>query len=204
MKLYTILLALCLQFGYAQTTDSIAKPVDKFAFNTFLKVYYTFPGASGDNVLSKGNEGKYGFGFEMNLISYRKFYLAGSYEFSGYDVTNAALAGNIEHTNVNNYYARLLYQIPIDNRRFAVSPLITGGAVMIHQKTAGKSYGKQRGAAFSVGTDIDFKLTEALGLFGRARYGFLYPDVTANAKDEKFFSNLNQLNFSLGLKVGID
>jgi len=204
MKLYTILLALSLQCSYAQTTDSIAKPVDKLAFNTFLKVYYTFPGASGDNVLNKGNKGTYGFGFEMNLISYHKFYLAGGYEFSGYAVTNAALASNIEHTNVNNYYARLLHQIPVDNTRLNVSPLITVGAVMIHQKTAGKSYGKQRGAAFGVGTDIDFKLTEAVSLFGRARYGFLYNDVTANAQYEKFFSNLNQFNFSLGLKVGVD
>jgi len=204
MKAYVILLALCLQFSHAQTNDTIAKPVDNFAFNTFLKVYYTFPGASGDNVLSKGNKGKYGFGFEMNLISYRKFYLAGGYEFSGYDVTNAALAGNIEHTNVNNYYARLLYQIPIEKTGFTISPLITGGAIMIHQKTAGKSYGKQRGAAFSIGADVDFKLTKGLGLFGRARYGFLYPDVTASAQDEKFFSNLNQLNFSVGLKIGVD
>ena len=212
----TILILLCLNFANAQTSDSLTTPATdkvqpsenafkeqkKFGFAVFLKLYYTQPGAIGNNVLSKANEGAYGFGIEHNVIRYDNFYLAPGYEFTGYNVTDVALAGNIEHTNINNYYLRVAYKFDVV-KKLTVSPFITGGSLMIHQKTNGKSYGKQRGAAFGLGADVDFYLEQGLSLFARARYNYLSPNVATNAEYESFFNNLQQLNFSLGLRVDI-
>ncbi|KGO95137.1 hypothetical protein [Flavobacterium subsaxonicum] len=66
----TILILLCLNFANAQTSDSLSTPAadkvqpsentskeqKKFGFAVFLKLYYTQPGAIGNNVLSKANE----------------------------------------------------------------------------------------------------------------------------------------------------
>lgn len=216
-NIYLIIALLCLNFAYAQTNDSLVTPAtdavtsiqqvdnqdkNKFGIELFLKIFYTQPGALGDNVLNKANTGKYGFGFEHNVIRYYNFYVAPGYEFTGYNVTNAALAGNIENTNVNNYYLRVAYKLPIAKKLNAY-PFITGGGVMINQKTGSKSYGKQHGSAFGVGADVDFNLDDRLSIFARARYNYLSPNVEATPEYDSFFKNLQQLNFSFGIKIDI-
>jgi hypothetical protein len=216
-KIYLTTLLLCLNFVHAQTNDTLITPAtdvvtspkqvakedkNKFGIELFLKIFYTQPGALGDNVLNKANNGKYGFGFEHNVIRYYNFYVAPGYEFTGYDVTNAALAGNIENTNVNNYYLRIAYKLSIA-RKLNVYPFITGGAVMINQRTGGKSYGKQNGSAFGLGADVDFNLDERLSIFARARYNYLSTNVESNPEYESFFKNLQQLNFSFGIKIDL-
>jgi len=190
-----LLLAFVLTGFSVWSQDSIAKPFNK----EYFRIYYVAPGAVGNNVLAKANEGKYGAGLAVALYSYQRFHFFLGYEISKYDITDASLAGNIETTWISNAHIGALYKLPIAknidfNPRFAI------GYFGVNQRQDGDNYGKQFGPAFSPGADIDFKIAGGFRLFAGVNYTVAFPETHTNKEFQSFFGTLQQFNIVAGIK----
>jgi len=177
--------------------------VDKVKYQQFdesFRIYYIFPGAFGDNMLAKANEGKLGFGMSLSLITIYNFYLNAGFEFSQYDVTDASLAGNIEHTNITNYFGEIMYKIPV-YKKVTVNPKIGIGYADVRQKTGSKKYGTQSGTSYNAGFNIDHSVTKSFMVFAGVNYSLLTPETETKSEYKSFYGTLHQLNIVVGIKL---
>lgn len=195
---------LIIGFCYGQT-DSLerpyaaGKPEGVFRANPNLRVLYIVPGGAGDNVISKAHKGNFGLGLKMNIFKLYGFHMGAGADFVQYRVTDASLAGNIQHTNITTPYFEVMYGIPV-LQKITMFPKISAGYSTFHQKTGNKSYGRQQGPAFTLGTYIDYRLAKHFELFGGINYRIARPGVTAPPEIESFYRNIHQVHLSAGLK----
>ncbi|TRW25836.1 porin family protein [Flavobacterium zepuense] len=177
--------------------------IDKVKYQQFdesFRVYYIFPGAVGDNVLAKANKAKLGFGMSLSLITVYNFYLNAGLEFSQYDVTDASLAGNIDHTNITNYFGEIMYKIPV-YKKITVNPKIGIGYADVRQKTGSKKYGTQSGTSYNAGFNVDYAVTKSFMVFAGLNYSLLKPETETKSEYKSFYGTLHQLNIVVGIKL---
>lgn len=191
---YLSLFFISLQLS-AQTTEKPERiPAEYF------RIYYVLPGAVGDNVLSKANKGILGLGAAVTLVTLNRFHFIAGYEFTKYEITNRSLAGNLEHTYVNNFYAEVLYKIPVTTT-IDVDPKLAIGQIAVGQRNEGKSYGRQYGVSLTPGIMIDYKAFGNFRLFAGINYCLSFPKTNTNNEYKSFFGTLQQVNLIAGIKL---
>jgi len=203
-KKYLLLFASLFLTGSIFSQDTIAKPErnpNRFRMCVLSKIYYLQPGSTGDNFLSSANKGKIGFGTEINFFTVYSFHFGLGYNFAQYDVTDVALAGNVENTNVNNFFAKLYYKVPV-NENFSVNPAIMAGQTWIRQRTGSKNYGIQDGGFIGLGVDAEYECNHWFALFAGTRYNVIFTDTRTSPQYQDFFQNLNQFNVIAGVRFG--
>jgi hypothetical protein len=204
-KKYFLCFALMLFAGSIFAQDTIAKPErnpNRFRMCILSKIYYMQPGSTGDNFLS-AHKGSFGAGTELNLFTVYNFYFGIGYNFSQYKVTDASLAANAKHTNVNMFFGKVYYKIPVTDK-FSVNPAIMVGQTNIKQRTGSKEYGDQEGWFTGLGADAEYEFTNWVALFFGARYNLIYTNTETAAQYRDYFRKLNQFNVSAGIRFGIN
>ncbi|RZJ74544.1 MAG: hypothetical protein EOO45_08270 [Flavobacterium sp.] len=182
-----------------QSTNDVTASSKAFRVNPNLRIYYIVPNGVGDNVIAKANDGVYGLGMRTNIFKYYGFHAGIGFESLQYKVTDAALAGNIKHTKFSTVFFEAMYEIPV-NSKLTIFPKASFGNARLHQKTGGKSYGRQSGSTLGLGVNIDYLLAKNLEVFAGANYLMSRLDVVTSRDMEDFYGNVSQMNFAVGLK----
>lgn len=180
-----------------------SKEKEKSAFNVkqeYIRLYLSAPGSFGDNVLAKANKGKIGAGLMVTFFSIsRKHHICGGMDLAAYTVEDVSLAGNVEQSNISNFYLAYMYRIPL-SERMSLNPRVSVGSITIGQRKDGDSYGKQQGVGYGAGMDIDYAFTEHTRLFLGLNYTLLKPETHTIPELESFYDTLHQLNIAFGIK----
>lgn len=195
---YLILLLLVAGALHAQEQDTIAR---KEPQKEYFRLYYALPGAVGNNVIAKANEGARGAGIAVTLYAENNFHGIVGYEKHYYDVTDVSLAGNAQETRITNLYAGLLYKIPVGSR-LAVNPMLTIGYINIAQSgPVDKKFGRQEGLGISPSADIDFTIAGGLRVFAGITYTLSFPETQTNPQYKSFYGTIQQVNVTFGIKL---
>jgi len=196
--------AFILLAGSVFAQDTVAKSQrnpNRFRMCVLSKIYYMQPGSTGNNFLS-AHKGNFGAGTELNLFTVYNFYFGIGYNFSQYNVSDASLAANAEHTNVNTYFAKVYYKLPV-TEKFSINPAIMAGQTSIIQRTRRKEYGDQEGNLFGLGVDAEYEIANWFAIYAGARYNWIFTNTEAAAEYRDYFRKLNQFNVSAGVRFGI-
>ncbi|MCW4470722.1 porin family protein [Flavobacterium sp. MFBS3-15] len=176
---------------------------EKSAFDVkqeYIRLYLTAPGSFGDNVLAKANKGKIGAGLMVTFFSFsQKHHICGGIDFAAYTVEDVSLAGNVEQSNISNFYLAYMYRMPL-GKKMSLNPKISVGSITIDQRKDGDSYGKQQGVGYGAGMDIDYAFTEHTRIFLGLNYTLLKPETHTIPELESFYDTLHQLNITFGVK----
>jgi hypothetical protein len=182
--------------GQTTKDSSATSPVKfkgKFSFYSFKPI------AFGDNFISKGHsDNTIGLGFEIQVITIYNFGISGGGNFSQFDVTDKALAGNATKTNATSFYGKVSYDFTVKNN-FEISPFFGVGSAIYSQKEDKFKFGTQRGTSFYIGTNFAYKLNKTISFFIGAEYQFNKMNTVTNEEFDDFFNKINQANIRLGL-----
>ncbi|MXN90262.1 hypothetical protein GR160_03400 [Flavobacterium sp. Sd200] len=185
--------------------DTIQKPkrnLNKFRMCILSTIYYMQPGSTGSNFLS-AHKGKFGGGTEITFLTAYNFYLGVGYNFSQYEVEDASMAANAEHTNINAFFGKIYYKIPI-TEKFSINPAVMAGQIELRQFTGSKGYGTQEGWFIGPGIDAQYDLSKWVAIMAGARYNFITTTTQANAQYHDYFAKQNQFNIYAGLRIGLN
>lgn len=174
------------------------KPV--FTPTPELKIYGNFPLTFGENMLNEAHDAKTGWGFTTSPFSVYNFRIGLGFDYTKFDVTDASLAGNIERSELLNFYGYLAYPLKITEKLNA-EPKFGIGGNKLRQKTGNKNFGSMKGTSFIAGTSFDYEIAYPLFIFAGADFVHTNFNVATHPDNERFFRNASQLNIFVGLKV---
>lgn len=167
-----------------------------------MRVSYIHPYGIGDNFIAKANEGRLGFGFKLSFFSVYRVHFGIAAEFLRYDVSNPALAANVERTGISSASAEFMYEQPITTK-LTFMPKIGVGPVAINQSGMNR-YGSINGVKYAAGIYCDYKIIPTIEVFLGIEYSHSNFDLETAAEYQSFFSNVNQLNAAIGLKFNFN
>ncbi len=166
----------------------------------YFRLYWCLPNGIGNNVISNANTSGTGIGLAVTFVTFHRFHILGGYEFSQYDVTNKAMAGNVDETNVSQFYLGVLYKIPL-TRTIEVNPQFNIGSISFKQTAGGKDFGRQSGPAFTPCFTADYNPTGNLRLFAGLSYCLALPKTNTADKFKFYFGTIQILSIVVGIKL---
>lgn len=192
-QLLTIVLVLSCMAGWSQKMEPQKR-------KEYFRMYTNIPGGIGNNVISKANKGKIGFGVAVTFATIDQWHIIGGYELNQFDVTDRSLAGNVDYTNVWQLYLEVLYKIPL-NDKFEINPKFSLGDICFAQKSGGTNFGRQYGAALSPGFTVDYRVAGNLRVFAGLNYVLALAQTNTNSAYKSFFGTIHMLNITAGIKL---
>lgn len=166
----------------------------------YFRIYYSNPNGIGNNVISKANDGKGGFGLGITFVTFDRFHIIAGYEINTYEVTDRSLAGNMNETTVWQLYAGVLYKIPV-TKRFDINPELSLGTLTVSQKLEGGKRGKQAGPSINPGFTMDYSISGNFRVFAGLKYCIAFPSTNTNEEYKSFFGTIQMLNIVAGIKL---
>lgn len=195
---HILLLACLLPFVVFAQEEQAEESSPIFSAKPEFYLYVHNQNNFGNNFLSEANEPQFlGFGLQVNVLSAYNFKLGLGGEFIQYDVTNVALAGNIDQSFYHAIYMKLQYELDFGNK-WAVEPLIGIGKTRIQQKNDDKDLDRFYGTSLYLGSNILYKITNHVAVYLGANYNFTKFDIKTARNYEDFFQKANQIQLQFG------
>lgn len=166
----------------------------------YFRIYWSLPSGTGNNVISKANKSGTGIGLAVTFVTFNRFHLLGGYEFSQFDVTDKSKAGNVDETNVSQFYLGVLYKIPL-TRTIGINPQFNVGAISFKQTAGATDFGRQSGPALTPGFTVDYNPTGNLRLFAGLNYCLALPKTNTADEFKSYFGTIQILSIVAGIKL---
>lgn len=194
---FILVLLLITQLVFGQTDSTKTKK--EFKFEEEFSIYGFKTKHYGNNFLNKANKPEIaGFGAQLVLFKVHDLGFGIGGDLLSYRVTDKALGGNIERSNIKRLYGKLIYYVNI-NEDIRIEPLVGYDKFIIQQRSGDKKFGRQEGNAFIIGTNVTYKIDKTLAFFIGIEYLKSKIEVNTNPEFETFFNQSKQLNLKLGI-----
>lgn len=189
-------------FTFLILCASLTKAQEKSAFQPKpeLKVYYGIPTAFGDNMLSKAHEAKSNFGFWTSPFSIYNFKIGVGFDLTKFDVTDHAVAGNMDKADLFSVYGFVGYPLKI-SEKFEFESRAGIGWNKMRQKTGTERYGNMKGIGFILGGNLEYEISYPFQIFAGFDYSYSKFNVNANQEYQSFFDQSQRFSILAGIKV---
>lgn len=177
---------------------------DKLVFqpNSEIRIKGILPSAFGENMLSEAHNPKLGWGISTSPFSIYNIKLGFGFDFTRFETTDFALAGNVDRSELLNFYGYLAYPLDITDK-IALEPKVGIGGNKLRQKLGEKDFGNMKGTSFLFGTSLEYEIAYPLEFFLGADFVKTKFKVESHPNNQNFFENANQFNIYLGLKFNL-
>ncbi|MEO5777977.1 MAG: outer membrane beta-barrel protein [Flavobacterium sp.] len=200
MKNYTCLLLLLFSsIVFAQNDNEAKKPELTFKINARFQLLY--PIQFGNTALAKAHEPKLGVSAQMNFLNYQNFKAGFGFDFVTYKITDKQMIANLSNSKYTSAYFLLSYEYKL-NEKFLISPNIGYGSASLELGSRSSRFGKQNGNEIRIGGVIDYKIGKSTYAFGGINYVTNSLDVETAPEYQSFFSKANQIQLSIGIRLG--
>ena len=153
----------------------------------------------GSNFLSVANKPQFlGIGLQINMVKAYNFKVGLGGEYIQYNVTNEALAGNIEQSLYSAAFIKVQYEINV-GQKWVIEPLAGIGKTRIKQKSGPRNFDDFFGTTLYLGSNLVYKLTNHMAGYLGADYSYTNFNVKTAAAHTEFFHKANQVQLQLGL-----
>jgi len=167
-----------------------------------LKIYGNFPLSFGDNMLAKAHDGKIGWGFTTSPFSVYNFKVGFGFDYTKFNVTDASLAGNIERSELLNFYGYIAYPFRI-SEKFELESKAGIGGNELRQKTGNNKFGNMKGTVYLAGINLEYEIAWPFEVFAGTDYVYSRFNVKSHPDYQSFFKNGSQLNCYVGIKFNM-
>jgi hypothetical protein len=170
------------------------KIITEFDLQAFTNFYF------GKNYLAKGHSNPgIGGSLTVNFYQFDNYKLGATFAKSTIKVSDIAIGGNINNTNINSLGAVLSYNHNI-TEIISITPHIKFSSVKLNQYSDIQYYGQQKGSLLSLGTDVNYKVDNFVIYFniGYSRY---FLNVNTSPEFQSYFDNSNAINLAFGVKL---
>lgn len=197
MKKLLFLLSIVM-FNY---TFSQENKVKTFRFNPKINLGFHTQNFIGDNYLAKGHSNP-AIGIETGLqvFSLKKLNAGFGIKRTTLKVSDKAIGGNIDHTNINSIYGFLSYDL-LKVNKINLIPEVQIGGLQLKQKGDGNQYGIQNGNFYNFSVNVNYDINKYLHPY--LKIGYTTYLLKTNTTDEfkSYFNHSNSLNLTLGIQI---
>ncbi len=194
-----LLLLLCAGIAFAQNETKAPKPQLDFKVNARFQLLQ--PIQFGNTALAKAHKPRLGFSTQINLLDYRNFKAGVGVDFVTYDITNKLIIANLSTSKYTSAYVLISYEYKVNNK-LLVTPNIGYGSATLDLGSRNSRFGNQNGNEFRIGGILDYKIGRTIYVFGGINYITNTFDVETAPEYKSFFSKANQIQLSLGIRLG--
>jgi hypothetical protein len=177
---------------YAQDENKFSKSIENFSVSYFQALN------TGNNFLSKAHNFKQGFTAELNVKTYKRFYLGFGYSHSKYEVTNREKVGEYSRGNHVSGFINisLVYEI---SKNISLNPQCSFGISYFNAKKSNVDIRNLYGLEGKIGTKVIYELSNEFGIVGTIHYCTNRFDMYANEDIKNFYNQSHSINFGLGI-----
>ena len=193
------LLIVCTCISFAQNTDNKSYKSLEFNFDARFGVLY--PIQFGNTALAEAHKPRIGFLSHLNFLKYDNFKAGIGFDFVTYDITDKEMIANLSTSKYTSAYLIIGYQKKLKDKLF-ITPHIGFGPASLELGSRGSRFGKQNGNEFRIGGILDYKITKSGYVYLGIDYIASTLDVATAPEYESYFSKANQIQMSLGIRLG--
>jgi hypothetical protein len=174
---------------------------DELRVNTTIRFQTFFPIQFGNTALAKAHKPKPGFSAQMNMLDFKNFKFGWGFDLSTYDITDKEMIANLSTSKYTSIYMLLSYEYKVNNK-FQITPNIGYGSASLALGSRASRFGKQTGNEFRIGSNIDYRISNAIFVIGGLNYVHNVFDIHTSPEYESFFSKANQIQINFGIRFG--
>ena len=198
-KHFALILLLFSSVLFAQNNNTKKSKELEFMVNGRIQALYPIP--FGDNALAKAHKPRLGFSGQLNLLDFQNFKAGLGIDFVTYDITDKMLIANKNTSKYTSYYLLISYEYK-PSKKIYINPNIGWGSASLDIDSRNSRFGGQSGSEFRIGGILDYKIGKSTYVFGGINYVINKFDIETSPEYKSFFSKANQIQLSLGLRLG--
>lgn len=177
---------------YSQDENKFSKSIENFSVSYFQALNI------GDNFLNKAHDFKQGFTAELNIKTYKRFYLGFGYSHSKYEVTNREIVGEYSRGNHVSGFINTSFVYEI-SKNLSINPQCSFGITYFNAKKSNVDIRNLYGLEGRIGTKLIYELSNEFGIVVTIHYCANRFDMYANQGIKNFYNQSHSLNFGLGI-----